>query len=188
MAKNKEKIKIPVPEDRIGARITKARRDAKLTSTELSTRLGITRATLSNYEKGKHKVDATMLRKICTELKVSPNRLIFGVDNVKQAKFPKYRLFDPDNTGEINVIAGRFSIGLMALEKDDRDAFLSLVASLLEAQMGTKSLGELKMIMDALCNSGIIEELESNESGVLDDITKTFADKINESGIDISGE
>ncbi len=52
----------------IGYRITIAREEAGLNQTELAERLGISQATLSNYEKGKRRVYLPQLQKIADAL------------------------------------------------------------------------------------------------------------------------
>ncbi len=52
----------------IGYRITIAREEAGLNQKDLAERLGISQATLSNYEKGKRRVYLPQLQKIAEEL------------------------------------------------------------------------------------------------------------------------
>ncbi len=178
MVKNKENLKSRCSEDLIGERIKKARLNSKFTGTDLAKKLGISRSTLNNYEKGTHKLDAKMMRKLCEILIVSPNWLVFGVENVKQSKFPKSRLFDPDNTGEMNVIAMRFSLIVGLLDRNDRDAFLSLIASLVEAQMGTKSLQKFIDYLDLFDVDEITESFEPSVNSLVDDINEKMKNKL----------
>ncbi len=77
------------PELELGRRLQEAREAARLTQGELAERTkqadsegkGISRAVLSLYEIGKNRPSPRELRMLCEVLRVSPNRLIYGIED-----------------------------------------------------------------------------------------------------------
>ena len=59
-----------------GKRLTAVREKQKLSPAELSNKLHISTERLSFWEKGEREPGLTMLKKICTVLKVSPSFLL----------------------------------------------------------------------------------------------------------------
>lgn len=77
------------PEQELGRRLQEAREAARLTQGELAERTqqtdsegkGISRAVLSFYETGKSRPSPRELRMLCEALRVSPNLLIYGIED-----------------------------------------------------------------------------------------------------------
>lgn len=60
----------------IGERISKIRKEKELTQLELSTKIGIKRALLSEYETGRTRIFGDMIIRIAIALEVTPNQLM----------------------------------------------------------------------------------------------------------------
>lgn len=77
------------PEDGMGQRIQDARRQAGMTQKDLADRTklldkhgqGVSRGALSLYEIGKNSPPTKELRLLCEALKISPNSLIYGIED-----------------------------------------------------------------------------------------------------------
>ena len=74
-------------ENAIGERITKIRNEKGLTQKELADRVGIKRALISDYERGKVRIYGDMVALIAVALRVSTDEII-GLKNNKGNKNP----------------------------------------------------------------------------------------------------
>lgn len=69
--------------DVFSQRILELRKKKKLTQEKMAAELGITRQSLSNYEKGERIPDIEILRVICEKMDCSPNYLLGFQDTIK---------------------------------------------------------------------------------------------------------
>lgn len=148
----------PTPERDIGQRIQDARRKAGLTQNELAQRTqlldsegtGVSRGALSLYEIGKNAPPAKELRLLCEALKVSPNRLIYGVDDPFDdfADRSRYRFTSAGDPHLFAQVVYRIS----QLEHQDRRTILKLIDSLLFAKNPNFEAGEAAHANDELLN------------------------------------
>lgn len=70
----------------IGVRITKLRKDSRLTQQELADKLGITRAALSHYEKDRREPDSDTLVKISDFFDVTTDYILGKTDGNAKSK------------------------------------------------------------------------------------------------------
>lgn len=97
------------PELELGRRLQEAREAARLTQGELAERTkqadsegkGISRAVLSLYEIGKNRPSPRELRMLCEVLRISPNRLIYGLEDpfddlLEQARWGGFATTTPE--------------------------------------------------------------------------------------------
>ncbi|UOE54946.1 helix-turn-helix domain-containing protein [Cytobacillus oceanisediminis] len=70
----------------IGVRITKLRKELKLTQQELADKIGITRAALSHYEKDRREPDTDTLVKMSDFFSVTTDYLLGKTDDLKNGE------------------------------------------------------------------------------------------------------
>ena len=66
----------------IGARIREARRASGIQQEELAERVGLTRTSISNYERGTQNLTVESLYAICAALKIEPYTLLPSLEEV----------------------------------------------------------------------------------------------------------
>lgn len=60
----------------LGKRLRAARQQAGLTQSEVAARLGVTYQAVSNYERGKSRVESGLLRQLCILYHISPREIL----------------------------------------------------------------------------------------------------------------
>lgn len=94
----------------IGHRITELRESKSLTQEQLSTRLGISRAALSHYEKNRREPDFETLIKLADEFQVSIDYLLGRTKRPEMTLDPDVRQFVDDLELSEQEILERFSL------------------------------------------------------------------------------
>lgn len=123
----------------IAAELARARSKAGLSHSDLHRLTGISRSVLFGYENGRTKPGAREIRLLCDALKVTPNRLIYGSDDMPfeavTSPFPEWLEFDSQDFGTVNA-----TMLMMMLSKEERLALFTLAYSILEARRGKHEL------------------------------------------------
>jgi transcriptional regulator with XRE-family HTH domain len=123
--------------DLIAFEIKKARENADLSILELSAKTGISKTVLHGYERGRTKPGARELRLICQALNVSPNRLLFGLDDYNAerdgfAKLLKLSRTNPAITMMFMMLM--MPITMAVLDEEEAQSLLILITSLVRAK------------------------------------------------------
>lgn len=131
----------------VGRRILEARNGLGLSQQGLHGRtklhdpegIGISRAVLSLYETGVNKPGAREIRILCETLKVTPNWLLYGVESPGKTIQPAFDFL----RGSELVVSVRLAHAMLVLDPAERDAFASLLFSLLTRKLGDVGLSSL---------------------------------------------
>lgn len=145
MADKKKQVDSPAPQlGEIAAELAFARSKAGLSHSELNRITGISRTVLIGYEAGRTKPGAKEIRLLCDALKVTPNRLIYGSEELNLGdKFGL--LFDNLNSDDAQASIKLGQLMLM-LSKEERSALLTLARSILVERHGKQVLETLSSI------------------------------------------
>lgn len=126
----------------------KASREARgLSISQLHTTTGIARTALHDYEAGRYKPGANEIRKLCTALGITPNKLLTGRDNPETPETPLEKVFGTSSEGVKIAKAGRL---LHMLPPDERDAFYKLLLGLVSARYSAEQVTESLEAVDVL--------------------------------------
>lgn len=103
----------------IGSNIRIARKRANMTQEELSERVGVTPQYLSDLERGLVGPSVSTLKKICTNLNISADFILFGenqyADKAKQTLYEKIQRLPKNKT---DLVLRSMDILLEAIELD----------------------------------------------------------------------
>lgn len=133
----------------IGTEIIKARELLGLTQAELASRSQVSLSAIKGYETGRNFPGAREIRQLCQTLRISPNSLIFGLENPfperawhhhassKPAGGPKKK---DENAAESYRV--KFAHMLPLLSSTECSSFYSLAYSLAAARHGVKAAHE----------------------------------------------
>lgn len=115
--------------------IIKIRQDRGLTQSQLSDQSGVSLSAIKGYETGRNLPGARELRAICTALRVSPNRLLFGTEQpfVNQEWLS---LSTSANEEEDTVQRARAAALLHLLSSEERQSILTLIKSIAISRHG----------------------------------------------------
>lgn len=69
------------PYQRLLALLFEARKDAKLTQTQLSERLGKPQSFVSKYERGERRLDVIEFLAVCKRLEADPHRILHRIED-----------------------------------------------------------------------------------------------------------
>ena len=72
-------------EKAVGERIEKLRKEHDLSRAQFGKRVGLTEQHIGRIERGQHRISGETISRICCELGVSSDHIIFGVDNTTAA-------------------------------------------------------------------------------------------------------
>jgi transcriptional regulator with XRE-family HTH domain len=152
MPDNEKQHRKAAPKDtlakEIGKRIVEARTGLGFSQEAIHARtkwhdpekVGISRAVLSLYETGVNKPGARELRILCETLKVTPNWLLYGSDSPIKTIQPSLEFLH----GNDLMVSVELAYAMLALEPEEKEAFASLLFSLLSKKLGDI---ELSMLM-----------------------------------------
>lgn len=132
----------------VSAEVRKARERADMTVSDLHRETGISRTVLQGYEAGRFVPGAMELKKLCSVLKVTPNKILFGEEKPLENK-PLLASF----VGDVTKAAGtaKLAIVLQVLSSEELSALLSLVESIVIARVkGAKKLQQLFHAVDVM--------------------------------------
>lgn len=110
---------------------------------------GISRTSLIGYEQGTSQPGLREIRLLCEVLRVTPNWLVYGADNVGAVKQASMEAFSLTSNRELRNVL-RAALVLVALKGHERDSILSLVLSLAGRQLGDLRLSGLMLAADFL--------------------------------------
>lgn len=123
--------------DLISFEIKKAREQSKMSVLELSAKTGISKTVLHGYERGRTKPGARELRLLCEAMGVSPNRLLFGLDDYNAprsgiAHLIKLSRSNPLITQLFSSMV--FPMVFARLDENEAESLMVLIGSLLHAK------------------------------------------------------
>lgn len=117
--------------DATALQLKRRREELGLSVVELHKTTGIARTALHDYEAGRYKPGLTEIRKLCDALKITPNRLVLGRDDVEK----------PPSAIEEMLGAGPEALKMMKvmrmvflLPEEERDALTTLVMGLVTSR------------------------------------------------------
>ncbi len=143
---------------------------------------GVSRSALSLYETGVNRPGAREIVLLCEALKITPNWLLYGSDSpakTLQASLDFLRGSDLE-------VAVRLAFALLALEREERDSFASLILSSVNKKLGDVELSGL-MMMAILCQDALLKEIldvvgEENANRPISELLPIFVKKSAEGG------
>ena len=155
----------------LGSRLKEIReKKRQMTSAELHRKTGISKSSLTRYEKGDRLPGASELRALCDALEVSPQYLLYG---------DEAREFGPLSTSvyDLNIESDRqfmliATVLLQSLSRPDRTAFLQLLLSSVITRIGEETFGELMKILN-----DVIDDLETQLEPAIVSIVERVATK-----------
>jgi transcriptional regulator with XRE-family HTH domain len=160
--------------EQIGKEIDRARTVSGLTVSELHRRTGISRTVLQGYEAGRFKPGARELYLIARALSVSPNKLLFGRDDVREPDPLESMLGAPDRAANVAKLSIIFSV----LSREEQRAMLTLVSLLAEARMGGRDkVAQVLAAADAMV-SAAPEIFETVEASLTPDVQRRIAESV----------
>lgn len=168
----------PGPEQTLGHRLKLVREThRKMSSVELHRKTGISKSSLTRYEKGDRTPGTSELRALCDALKVSPQFLIYG-DEEQDFGPINTNVFDLEFESDRHFIALATAL-LQGLPRPDRTAFLQLMMSMFTSKVGENDATKLTDMVAAIARAAS-EELE--------DVIETFVDDFVEKHTEPAGQ
>lgn len=119
--------------------LIKARNDLGLTQSQLSAQSRVSLSAIKGYETGRNMPGGRELRELCLVLRVTPNKLLYGVES----PFPALNADDPaavDGKKGRAVQRGRIATLVNLLSFDESFAIYSLVHSIAVARFGEREV------------------------------------------------
>lgn len=132
--------------------LIKARNDLGLTQSQLSTQSQVSLSAIKGYETGRNVPGARELRELCKTLRVTPNKLLFGVETPFATLNTEDQAKVPDDKG-LDVQRGRIALLANLLSFDESYAIYTLVHSIAIARHGEQ------MVRDHLAAGDFITAL-----------------------------
>ena len=144
----------------------------RMTSAELHRKTGISKSSLTRYEKGDRLPGASELRALCDALEVSPEYLLYG-DEARSFGPVSTSLYDLPIKSDrhFDLILG---ILFQFLSRPDRTALLQLLLSSVMARIGEADFDEL---IGTVTN--IMEDIDTELEHVIDPIAERIVAKYN---------
>lgn len=139
----------------VAGELQRARERAGVNLSELHRQTRISRTVLQGYERGRFAPGAWELKRLCEVLGVSPNRVLFGREDVRE---PRPGL--ASMLGDVRKAKGTAKLAtvLQALSGDEMAAFLTLVETIVVHRVGgTEKLQEAMRMADAFLGGDDLE-------------------------------
>ena len=158
----------------LGSRLKEVRdRKRKMTAAELHRKTGISKSSLTRYEKGDRLPGASELRALCDALKVSPEYLLYG-DEAREFGPVSTSLYDLpiESDRQFTVLT---TVLLQSLSRPDRTALLQLLLSSVMARIGEEQFDKLMNIMTSM-----IEDIEAELEPAMSPIIESLVAKYDE--------
>lgn len=130
----------------IASEIIKGRELLGLTQAQLAEQSQVSLSAIKGYETGRNVPGARELKQLSQVLRISPNRLIFGVEN----PFPERTWSDPSVKQEFNTPSSRKRIEhlLQLLSSTECDSLYQIVYALAAARHGVEKASPLVRLAD----------------------------------------
>lgn len=123
----------------VSREITRARERSGLSRSQLSAATGISRTVLIGYEAGRTAPGAREIRLLCDALNVTPNRLLYGKEDVLKTTDDRLSAFGI--TDDQSAVFPMLALFLM-LAHDERSAVLTLMSAVLEGRQGREKFAQ----------------------------------------------
>lgn len=177
---DKARQSTPVPidgKDPIALEIKKAREEQGLSISELGRVTGISRTVLFGYEAGRTRPGAREIRLICSALRVSPNKLIFGTEQPFEERKGLASLIPLASS---NPMAGAAMMMMIVpaiaalMGEEEKVALLTLVSGLIEARNKDAATG-LRAMVEVISEEARAPEDMDKFAGMANDPEKVAA-------------
>lgn len=165
----------PIPEETleslgIASALISARTAMGLTQADLAEKSGISRSAIKGYETGRNMPGSRELRSLCKTLRVSPNMLLFGSENlfsddsINADTEPGMRLLlgDPE---DMKRARARLSLLADLLTPDEVEALLRLMTSLATARHGPELVKKQMIGADLMTAMGMAFQAAAKSGG-----------------------
>lgn len=148
---------LPTDKKRIAERLRKARDDAGLTQAQLASQSGVGRSAIVHYENAKAVPGGIELIKLANTLKKTPNYLLSGSEQFHESTEPEHAFA----TGDIEKLAPRITLCLLALDREVSEKFSELLMSLVKQKFSKDDYESFVAGVNALDStiSGITPDL-----------------------------
>lgn len=124
-----------------GAALIKARDAKGFTQRQLADASGVSLSAIKAYESGRNLPGARELREICQAVEVSPNRMLFGVEQPFSDRTTLDVLMQATSTPlDEHLLPLRLGTLAVLLAPEERDALLTLATSLAIARHGDEAV------------------------------------------------
>ena len=125
----------------IASEIIKGRELLGLTQAQLAEQSQVSLSAIKGYETGRNVPGARELKQLCKVLRISPNRLIFGIEN----PFPERSWSDPTVPKEFEAPTARKRIEhlLQLLSSKECDSLFQIIHALAAARHGVEKTSPL---------------------------------------------
>jgi transcriptional regulator with XRE-family HTH domain len=133
--------------------LIQARERLGLTQAQLAAESGLSLASIKGYETGRTLPGARELRRLCTALRITPNKLIFG-DEAPFSAGRESEVF----AGPYGITVHRNRIRLLAdhLTSDEAASFASLMSALVLARHGKETALDTEEVADLMSGFQVI--------------------------------
>lgn len=169
---------IPAPEEGLGRRLREARERLDLnvsqlcerTKTATSEKKGLSRAVISGYENNAYKPGTRELRILCDSLQVSPNWLVYGIEDPLQPGTTISKLFGTDRP---EMAIAKLVYAMTSFPKEEFESISTLIMSI--ATKDKALITEMKSnenVMGRLINIGMSLEFSEEWTAIMNKASK----------------
>lgn len=163
----------------IAAELAFARAKAGLSHSELNRITGISRTVLIGYEAGRTKPGAKEIRLLCDALKVTPNRLIYGSEELHLGD--QFGLLLDNINPDDRSASIKLGALMLMLSKEERSALLTLARSILVERHGKQTLETFSAVTLSIYDvSDAMEGGEEWSIEELEEFKRTIENRISE--------
>lgn len=153
--------------------LKRRREELGLSIVDLHKATGIARTALHDYEAGRYKPGLTEIRKLCAALRVTPNRLVVGRDDLERQPTALEETF---GVGPQDVRLVKLVRLTSMLPPDEQEAVMTLVLGLVTSRYAKARVTEEMSAVDLAM--GITNLMtKATKEGVADKVTPEYAAK-----------
>lgn len=160
-----------------GRRLRDLREKADLNAGELAERTGIARTTIYSYEYGRRMPSMFEMTRLAEALKVSPNQLVYGSDEMEFVKSEGAAFLDVDD--EATRIM-RLVLAVSSIPPQEQAALSRIIASLAEANIGREKLLQLGKLADMMA-----EEMRPALDSMAEESAEKVVYELQQRGLDL---
>lgn len=161
-----EEETLPTDKKRIAERLRKARNDAGLTQAQLASQSGVGRSAIVHYENAKAIPGGMELIKLANSLGETPNYLLSGSEQFHESTDPEHAFA----TGDIEKLAPRITLCLLALDREVSEKFSELLMSLVKQKFSKDEYESFVVSVNALDST--ISDITPDLGNLMDNLDK----------------